>query len=115
MASAQGELLVCQPYGGNATHIKDYGLGQGPNVVLGLVDQYGLQPGTKVYVDNLFTSIDLLDHMGDRQLGLTGTVRQNRLNGVPLPSKKEAAKQLKRGDHKAVYTQDCTIVLWQDN
>ena len=49
MATAQGELLACQPYGGSSTHIKDYGLGQGPNVVLGLVEQYGLQPGCKVH------------------------------------------------------------------
>ena len=68
-----------------------------------------------MYVDNLFTSMDLLDNMGDRQLGITGTVRQNRLNGVPLPSKKEASKTFKRGDHQAVYTQDSTIVLWQYN
>lgn len=115
MASADGELLACQPYGGSSTHIKDYGLGQGPNVVLGLTDQYVLLPGSKVYVDNLFTSMDLLDHMGDRQLGVTGTVRQNRLHGVPLLSKKEASKELQRGDHRVIYTQDKTIVLWQDS
>jgi hypothetical protein len=47
MASTEGELLACQPYGGASTHIPDYGLGQGPNVVLGLADQYGLLPGSK--------------------------------------------------------------------
>jgi hypothetical protein len=89
LASTEGELLACQPYGGASTHILDYGLGQGPNLVLGLAVQYGLLPGCKVYCDNLFTSTDLLDHMGDWQLGLTGTLPQNRMIGVPLLSKRE--------------------------
>jgi hypothetical protein len=50
LASSAGELLACQPYGGSATNIKDYGLGQGPNVVMGLSEQYGLLPGSKVKI-----------------------------------------------------------------
>jgi hypothetical protein len=49
LASTDGELLACQPYGGASTHIPDYGLGQGPNVILGLSEQYGLLPGSKVH------------------------------------------------------------------
>jgi len=73
LATAEGELLACQPYAGANIHITDYGLGQGPNV-LGLAEQYGLLPGSKAYCDNLFTSVDLLDIMGDRELGVTGTM-----------------------------------------
>ena len=69
----------------------------------------------QTYVDNLFTSIDLLDHMGDRQLGVTGTLRQNRLHGVPLPTKKEVEKNFVRGQSEAVYTQDSIVVVWKDN
>jgi hypothetical protein len=53
--------------------------------------------------------------MGDKQLGLTGTLRQNRLFGIPLPSKKEAEKKMKRGESQAVYSQDSTVILWKDN
>jgi hypothetical protein len=115
MASPQGELLVCQPYGGSTTSIKDYGQGQGPNVVLGLSEQYNLLPGSKIYCDNLFTSMDLLDHMGDRKIGVTGTVRMNRVIGIPLPSKKVMDKDFKRGDCQAVYTQDSMVMVWKDN
>jgi hypothetical protein len=115
LATPTGELLAVQPYAGGATHIQDFGLGQGPNVVMGLALQYGLQPGAKVYVDNLFTSLDLLDHMGDKRYGVTGTLRQNRIIGIPLPSKKQANKELKRGEMKAVYTQDAVVTVWQDN
>jgi DNA excision repair protein ERCC-6 len=115
LASPQGELLAVQPYAGASTNIQDFGLGQGPNVVMGLVQQYGLLPGSKVYVDNLFTSLDLLDNMGDRQYGVTGTLRQNRIIGIPLPNKKQANKQLKRGEMQAVYTQDAVVAVWKDN
>jgi hypothetical protein len=115
LATAEGELLACQPYGGASTNIKDFGLGQGPNVVLGLSTQYKLLPGTKVYVDNLFTSMDLLDHMGDRQWGVTGTLRQNRIIGIPLPGKKEATRNMKRGEAEAVYSSDSTVIVWKDN
>ena len=70
---------------------------------------------TGVYVDDFFTSMDLLDQMSVMQLGITGTVRQNHLVGVPLPSKTEANKQLKRGDFWSVYTMGSTVVLWQEN
>ena len=50
----------------------------GPNVVYGLIKQFGLEPGTKVACDNLFTSVDLLDHLGEMGIGVVGTIRQNR-------------------------------------
>ncbi len=50
MASSAGELLACQPYGGASTQIKDYGQGQGPNVVLGLTEQFGLLPAAKAWI-----------------------------------------------------------------
>lgn len=59
--------------------------------------------------------MDLLDNMGDRQLGVTGTLRQNRVIHMPLPNKKEANKSMERGSHRAIYTQDSTVVLWVDN
>ena len=67
-----------------------------------------------MFVDNLFTSLDLLEHMGDKGLGVTGTMRVNRLHGIPLPTKKEAQK-MARGEYKAVYTQDMCVLVWKDS
>lgn len=78
LATSAGQLLACQPYAGAKTMLPDYGLGMGPNVVYGLIKQFGLEPGTKAVCDNLFTSVDLLDHMGEMQMGVVGTIRQNR-------------------------------------
>ena len=72
MANPAGELLAVQPYAGAKTMIPDVGLGQGPNVVYGLADQFDISPGSKVACDNLFTSFDLLDHMTERGWGVLG-------------------------------------------
>ena len=117
LASSTGELLACQPYAGAKTLLPDYGLGQGPNVVFGLSNQYGLLPGSKLICDNLFTSFDLLEHMADRGWGVTGTMRQNRLFRVPLQDKKEAVKGMQRGEMKTVYEKDSSICVtaWKDS
>lgn len=69
----------------------------------------------QVFCDNLFTSLDLLDHMGDRSWGVTGTLRVNRINDIPLPTKKEVEKQFQRGESQAVYSQDLMVSAWKDN
>lgn len=115
MATPNGELLACQPYAGAKTQIPDVGLGQGPNVVVGLAEQFGLSPGSKISCDNLFTNFDLLDHLAEKKIGVIGTVRQNRIVGVPLPAKKEAARIMKRGQIKTVYDEKLCLTCWRDS
>ena len=115
MATSAGQLLACQPYAGAKTMLPDYGLGMGPNVVYGLAKQFGLQPGTKAVCDNLFTSVDLCDHLGEMQIGVVGTIRQNRCHGMPLPSKKEFEKKAARGDHNVAYSREICVVQWKDS
>lgn len=44
----------------------------------------------KLYFDNLFTGMHLLNHLGERGYGATGTFRKNRIaKECPLPSSKE--------------------------
>jgi hypothetical protein len=42
--------FACQTYGGACTQIKEYGQGQGPNVVLRQTEQFGLLPGAKAWI-----------------------------------------------------------------
>jgi hypothetical protein len=58
--------------------VEDKGLGQGPNVVLQLVEKAELLPGSDVFFDNLFTSFPLLERLSEMNISGTGTVRQNR-------------------------------------
>ena len=76
-------------------------MGQGPNVVVDLVEKAGLVKWSEVYMDNLFTSFPLLREISTRGIGCTSTIRQNRLNKVPLP-KKELEKDMERGTFHSV-------------
>jgi hypothetical protein len=89
--------------------------GQGPEVVLSLVDHADIQPGDRLTFDNLFTSIPLLNILSEKGIGGTGTMHQNRLHSVPLTKKKAIEKHWKRGDIEETYTADITVVAWSDN
>ena len=115
MRTPLGELIHCVPYAGKKTNITRYGLSQGPDVVYGLVEKAGIVSGSKVVCDNLFTSLDLMDHLSAKGIGVLGTMRQNRLNNLSLPSKKVTSK-MNRGDTKQLYIgADQTIVVWKDS
>lgn len=46
----------------------------------------------------------------------TGTVRQNRLNKVPIPKKKDVEKKtVERGFSKTLFNDDQVLVVWKDN
>jgi hypothetical protein len=90
ICTSDGSGVWFEPYCGRHTLIQDGGFGQGPNVVLDLVQKVGLLPGSEVFFDNLFTSFPLLRQLSEMGLAGTGTVRQNRLKKVTLiPTKKE--------------------------
>ncbi len=59
--------------------------------------------------------MDLLDHMGDKELGVTGTIRKNMIYDIPFPTQKEVEKNFKRGVCQAVYTTTNTVIVWKDN
>ena len=92
------------------------GLGQGPNVVLDLVQKAGVSAGSEIFFDNLFTSFPLLDKLSELSIAGTGTVRQNRLHGIPIVDKKELEKKtIPRGTTDLLYRDDQVLVAWKDN
>jgi hypothetical protein len=48
------------------------------NVVHCLIKQFALKPSTKVVCENLFKSMDLLDHPISLEVGVVGTIYQNK-------------------------------------
>jgi hypothetical protein len=88
--------------------------GPGANMVMGQIEQWN-NPGAKLYIDNLFTSLDLLNHLGDKHIGIMSTILQNWFINIPFPSKKKAKKEMKRGEAKAVYSEDVVVLVWMDN
>lgn len=116
LCTADGAGVYFEPYCGGCTNVSDEGLGQGPNVVLDLVQKCHLVPGSKVFFDNLFTSFPLLQRLSVLGIGGTGTVRQNRLNREPITSKKDLQKKaVPRGEMDVVYQDDQVLVAWKDN
>jgi hypothetical protein len=88
-ADPSGYIHHAEPYCGSSTRLPATGLGQGGDVVLGLVDHIALKPGTRIYFDNLFTSVGLLQKLSLKQIGGTRTLRENRCNAaMKLPEKK---------------------------
>ena len=115
LATSAGELIRCEPYGGSKTKLSNYGLGQGPDVAYGLVEDAKLVAGTKVACDNLFTSLDLLDNMSRKGIGVVGTMRQNRLCKLSLPSKQQGNKMLRGQTEKVYVGEDQVVVVWKDS
>lgn len=114
LCTSGGAGVWYEPYCGRDTKIDDKGLGQGPNVVLDLVEKAQIGRGSEVFFDNLFTSFPLLDNLSEKGIGGTGTVRQNRLHKVPIINKKEMEKK-ERGHADVVYKGDTVLVAWRDS
>ncbi|KAK3881154.1 hypothetical protein Pcinc_014380 [Petrolisthes cinctipes] len=112
--TADGFLLHAEPYCGSYTNISDTGLGQGPNVVMELVKRINLEAGQHVVFDNLFTSVPLLEKLGDQGIGATGTLREDRLSGAPVMAKKVMEKKT-RGYMEEAFTGCISVVKWKDN
>jgi hypothetical protein len=56
------------------------GLGQGPNVVLQLLEKASLLPGSELFFDNLFTSFPLLDNLSARNIADLNFLQKRFLN-----------------------------------
>ena len=76
-----------------STLLDTFNMGQGPDVVAGLVTKFGVTKGTKLYFDNLFTSMKLLKWLSSKEIGGTGTVRSNRVIAMPHPHPKIIEKE----------------------
>ena len=69
-----GYLLHAEPYCGVNTDLPDTGLGQGADVVLGLIEKCEVKAGSTVTFDNLLTSPPLLDELTELGIGALSTL-----------------------------------------
>ncbi|XP_064614473.1 piggyBac transposable element-derived protein 3-like [Liolophura sinensis] len=90
-------------------------LGVAGEVVSKLSDTLPSHKNYKLFADNLFTSVGLLEKLQQTGFQYTGTVRANRLHGCSLKSEKELSK-LGRGTSDYRVEQDTNIICvrWHD-
>lgn len=99
-----------------AAHVKV--CGRSGATVLDLLDN--MRPDLKelpfhFYVDNYFTSMELLKEMICRGYDITGTIRVNRIPGAPPLTGMDAFKKKHRGCMEVVKSHDIILTRWKDN
>lgn len=114
-----GYLLQTEPYqGARGRQTEVPGLGMGGSVVVDLIAELQQEEGRCFHLtfDNLFTSLQLVDHLTKKNIACTGTIRANRLQDCPLKSIKEMEKA-KRGtfDYATDAKTGLIVVRWHDN
>lgn len=112
--TSSGTLLHVEPYCGSHTNVPDHGFGHGPNIVLEMVNRIEMEKGQHVVCDNYFGSIALLKELATKGIACTSTLREDRLGGAPLKSRKLRDKDI-RGSIEEAFTGCVSVVKWKDN
>jgi Transposase IS4 len=105
-------------YQGSSTELHRENLakyGHGASVVLHL-SQRLTKPGHQIYMDNFFTTYQVLELLKAKEINAAGTIRVNRFNKPPILSD-QVMKKKRRGFSDEVTSLDEKIVLvkWLDN
>lgn len=93
-------------------------LGASANVVIRLSREIENNQNYKVYFDNYYTTIPLINYLAKRGIHSLGTARRNRIPSCKVP-KDTDAKAIKRGEYEEFVTNfdgtDISNVYWKDN
>jgi Transposase IS4 len=96
-----GYLIQFEPYQGPGTVDIEKSLGMGGSVIVDLIAELPSDRPYRLYFDNLFTSLKLVDILTERGIGATGTVRVNRIEKCPLVDVKMMSKTPEAVDYNA--------------
>lgn len=111
-----GYLIQCEPYQGAGTVTIEKSVGMAGSVVLDLIAELPSGRPYRLYFDNLFTSLKLIDVLTQRGIGATGTIRVNRVEKCPLADVKAMSKKPRGSyDYKLDVQQDLILIRWNDN
>ena len=116
MCTASGYCIQIEPYAGaEMPPTKNQHLGVGGSVVRRLASKLP-RNGYIIHTDNFFTSIPLMESLREMNIGLTGTMRSNRVEDCPL-TKVDEFKKRPRGtfEHRFEKNIGCVIARWRDN
>ena len=111
-------MIQFEPYTGaksSSTEKVEFGLGT--SVVLDLLSELPSSFPHHVSFDNFFTSVKLLENLGNLRNGATEMVRQNRTEDCPLRKSLITLDKAERGatDYMLDKTSGVIVVGWKDN
>jgi hypothetical protein len=111
-----GYLIQFEPYQGAGTVDIQKSLGMGGSVIVDLIAELPSDRPYRLYFDNLFTSLKLVDVLTERGIGATGTVRVNRIEKCPLVDVKMMSKK-PRGSYDYMLDEEHNLIVirWNDN
>ena len=112
ICSNDGYPFKVIPYQGKLNGNKEGPLG--PRVVKQLLEIVTDANKHDVYFGNFFISLPLLEELKQMSLSATGTIRLNRVPGLPSPTNNEMAKE-ECGFMSVSSTNDICLVRWVDN
>ena len=115
LSSPTGCLYPAESYCGSDTHLKEEFYGLGGNVALTLTQYCNVPAGSRLYFDNWFTSLSLLDRLKSDGIGGTATIRADRCEKAPVQSKKELEKKGRSSFSYASNGKKNMQVRWCDN
>lgn len=117
LCTNNGYMISFDIYTGRKRNVKNESdeFGLGGAVVLNLIRSAEIPPncGYKIFMDNYFTSIHLLNHLSLLGYCATGTIRDNRLANCPLRGQQKKLK--KRGKYSFSSTEKVIVIQWKDN
>ena len=114
MRFSGGYLTHAEPYFASDTNIAENRLGQGPDVVLVLIDKCKLPKQSIALFDNLFTTLPLLNKLSEDSISGLGTIRENTLQGGPLMKKSDLQKK-KSQVYDQASDEKNIVIAWRDN
>ncbi|XP_071083709.1 piggyBac transposable element-derived protein 3-like [Haliotis cracherodii] len=116
-AGASGILYQFEVYQGAAVNVTERSpLGMTGEVVIRMTSTIPEGLNYKVFADNLFTSLDLVDQLNKRGILYVGTVRMNRLKGCKLKDQKTLKKEGRGSmDSKVEFNTGVIALRWYGN
>lgn len=112
LCTSSGYMVSFDIYTGKSQdNTEARGFGLGGDIVLQLLEKSEILPnnGYKLYFDNYFTSLQLLEHLSENKICATGTIKENRTGRCPFPQKNYWKLQ-DRGTKD-----DTLLVQWKNN
>ena len=114
ICTSDGFLHHAELYCGSHTKVTDKGFGRCGNVVLQMIENVNMQPGQHAVFDNFLGSVALLEELASKKIAATCTLREDRLSGAPLKTKK-TLHRMERGAMDEAFTSCISVVKWKDN